>query len=182
MIDPSERAPTRLLIAFIDFTRFSFQARCLEDEVTARVLDETYERIGGAAARAGGRVVKFMGDAALLVFPEADVDGSVLELLALKDALDAFMAASGWVCRASIKAHFGAPIAGPYGVAGDKRFDVIGNDVNVAAMIEGGGGVALSAEAFRKLGPELRKRFKKHTPPIAYIRIEDPRPFRPRRG
>jgi hypothetical protein len=39
-------------------------------------------------------------------------------------------------------------------------------------------GVALSGEAFRKLGPEMRKRFKKHTPPITYIRVEDPRRFR----
>jgi hypothetical protein len=41
-------------------------------------------------------------------------------------------------------------------------------------------GVALSAEAFRQLGPELRKRFKKHTPTITYIRTEDPHRFRRR--
>jgi hypothetical protein len=43
-------------------------------------------------------------------------------------------------------------------------------------------GVALSVEAFRKLSPDMRRRFKKHTPPITYIRTEDPHRFRPRRA
>ena len=49
--------------------------------------------------------------------------------------------------------------------------------VNTAARLDASG-VTLSVEAFRKLGPELRTRFKKHTLPITYIRSEDPRRFR----
>jgi class 3 adenylate cyclase len=82
----------------------------------------------------------------LVVFDEAHVDLGVEALLALKDA----------------------------GEAGDKRYDVIGKTVNTAAALEGRG-VALSVSAFRKLGPALRRRFKKHTPPITYIRLEDRR-------
>jgi hypothetical protein len=37
---------------------------------------------------------------------------------------------------------------------------------------------AVSVAAFRKLSPPLRRRFKKHTPPVTYIRAEDPRRFR----
>jgi hypothetical protein len=36
--------------------------------------------------------------------------------------------------------------------------------------------VSLSAEAFRALSPELRRSFKKHTPPVVYIPASDPRP------
>ena len=36
-------------------------------------------------------------------------------------------------------------------------------------------GVTLTVNAFRKLGPALRRRFKKHTPPVTYIRLEDRR-------
>ena len=46
--------------------------------------------------------------------------------------------------------------------------------MNVAATLDATG-VALSVAAFRKLGPELRRRFKKHTPPVTYIRLEDRR-------
>lgn len=56
---------------------------------------------------------------------------------------------------------------------------MLGRSVNAAALLDSTG-VALSVEAFRKLGPELRKRFKKHTPTITYIRAEDPHRFRRR--
>jgi class 3 adenylate cyclase len=110
----------------------------------------------------------------LVVFDEAHVDLGVEALLALKDAVDAAMARRGWECRLVVKAHFGTVISGPFGEAGDKRYDVIGKTVNTAAALEGRG-VALSVSAFRKLGPALRRRFKKHTPPITYIRLEDRR-------
>ena len=69
---------------------------------------------------------------------------------------------------------FGTVVAGPFGRDGDKRYDVIGKTVNVAATLDATG-VALSVAAFRKLGPALRRRFKKHTPPVTYIRLEDRR-------
>jgi class 3 adenylate cyclase len=84
------------------------------------------------------------------------------------------MAQRGWECRLMVKAHFGTVVTGPFGAAGDKRHDVIGKAVNVAAALDATG-VALSVAAFRKLGPGLRRRFKKHTPPVTYIRVEDRR-------
>ena len=73
-----------------------------------------------------------------------------------------------------VKAHFGTVIAGHYRSGGDgaQRFDIIGENVNVAARLDSHG-FAISAEAFRKLGADTRKRFKKHTPPITYIRVGD---------
>ena len=56
-------------------------------------------------------------------------------------------------------------------------FDVIGAEVNTAAMLDHTG-LALSVAAFRSLSPVLRKRFKKHTAPITYIRTEDPHRLR----
>jgi hypothetical protein len=49
--------------------------------------------------------------------------------------------------------------------------------VNTTALLDSSG-VTLSVAAFRKLSPPLRRRFKKHTPPVTYIRAEDPRRFR----
>jgi class 3 adenylate cyclase len=87
------------------------------------------------------------------------------------------MVQPGWECRLTAKVHFGSVIAGPFGAAGDKRHDVIGKAVNVAAMLDATG-VTLSVQAFRKLERELRACVKKHTPPITYIRIQDPRRVR----
>ena len=173
------RGERSLLIAFADLTRFSFQSTLLPDAAIADGIDGLYERITARIGAAGGRVVKFIGDASLIVFPEEAADRGINALLDLKEEIDVYLSSIGWECRVMIKIHFGAVIAGPFGGAGDKRFDVIGKEVNACAMLDSTG-VALSAEAFRKLEPETRKRFKKHTAPISYIRSEDPHRFRRR--
>ena len=174
-----ERAATPLLVAFLDLSGFAAQATRVTDDELASVMDGWYERLAARVDAAGGRTVKFIGDAALIVWPAERADDGVTALLALKDDADAYFAQAGWPCRANVKAHVGECIAGGYGARGDKRFDVIGKAVNTAAMLDSNG-VALSAEAFRALGPETRTRFKKHTWPVTYIRVEDPHRFRKR--
>lgn len=174
-IDPPERAEQHLLISFVDLTRFSAETRRRPNIEIATAMEAMYRRIGTAIAAAGGRVVKFIGDASLIVFPEDAADRGVAALLELKEELDAHFQEIGWECRAAVKIHVGTAVAGPYGLAG--TFDVLGNDVNTCASLHSPG-VALTVEAFRALGADLRKRFKKHTPPVCYIRSEDPRPFR----
>jgi adenylate cyclase len=178
-LDVRSRTEIPLLIAFTDLTRFAFQSTRVGDAALADVMDAHYERVAARIEAAGGTLVKFVGDAALVVFPPDAVDRGVEALLALKEEVDRAFEAMGWECRMIVKAHFGTVMAGPYGAAGGKRFDVLGKSVNAAAMLDSTG-VALSAEAFRKLSPALRKRFKKHTPTITYIRSEDPHRFRRR--
>ena len=168
------RSAVPLLIAFVDLTRFGAQSQRTDDPEIAETIDAYYEHVGAAVRAGGGSVIKFEGDAELVVFPANAVDRGVEALLALKDSVDDLMARRGWGCRLAVKAHFGMVIAGPFGAVGDKRADVIGKAVSVAAMLDSTG-VTLSVEAFRKLGPEVRARFKKHTPPITYIRLQDPR-------
>lgn len=173
--DRSERAPARLLIAFIDLTRFTACVMRTDPAVLADTVDAYYRRVGARVDASGGRVVKFIGDAALVVFPEQHIDAGVEALLDIKADVDTWLHSIGWEARAIIKAHVGTPIAGPFGPS--EAFDVIGADVNIAATLDSLG-FALSAEAFRALAPASRKRFKKHTPPVTYIRTEDPRPHR----
>ena len=167
------RAQCDLLIAFVDLTRFMARSQRTSDEDLAETLDLYYQQVAAAVEQARGRVVKYLGDAALVVFPEDRVDRGVEALLELKGSVDSFMATRGWDCRLTAKAHFGVAVAGAFGPPASARFDVIGKAVNTAATLDGSG-VTLSVAAFRKLGPELRRRFKKHTPPVSYIRTEDP--------
>jgi adenylate cyclase len=171
------RAETPLLVAFVDLTRFAVQSQHVDDVELADTIDAYYEHVAAAVQAAGGRVVKFIGDGVLIAFGADQVDRGVETLLALKESVDRLMAQRGWECRLLAKAHFGTAVSGLFGAAGDKRLDVIGKAVNTAATLESTG-VALSVAAFRKLGPALRERFKKHTPPVVYIRLEDSRRFR----
>jgi adenylate cyclase len=168
------RSETPLLVVFVDLTRFWAQSQRVDDAELAEALDAYYEQVGTAVRAAGGRIVKFLGDGVLIVFAEDRVDPGVEMLLALKDAVDRSMAQRGWECRLIAKAHFGTVIAGPFGVTGDKRHDVVGKTVNIAATLEATG-VTLSVAAFRKLSAATRKHFKRHTPPISYIRMDDRR-------
>jgi adenylate cyclase len=167
------RAESPFLIAFVDLTRFGSQSQRVSDGEIADTLDQYYRHVTAAVEQARGRVVKFIGDAALVVFPEDAVDRGIETLLALKASIDRFMAGRGWDCRLTAKAHYGVVVAGPFGPPEAARFDVIGKAVNTAAMLDGAG-VTLSVAAFRRLSPHLRRRFKKHTPPVTYIRSEDP--------
>lgn len=162
-----------LLVIFTDFTRYAAEAQRRDDAELANVMDAYYQLASKTVRGAGGRIVKFIGDATLAVFPADAADRGVLALLQLKDAADRLMIDRGWECRLTAKAHFGPVVAGEFGAAADRRFDIIGKTVNVAARLEASG-VALSVEAFRQLGPDARQRFKKHTPPVTYIRVEDP--------
>jgi adenylate cyclase len=162
-----------LLVAFADFLRYTAQVDRLPDAEVARVMAAYYALAGARIAAGGGRVVKFVGDAMLAVFPAEEAENGVLSLLDLKDAADEFMVQQGWDCRLVVKAHFGSVAEGTFSVGTEQRYDVLGKTVSIAARLEAGAGVSLSAEAFRRLGPEARRRFKKHTPPVTYIRAED---------
>lgn len=175
----SERVEVALLVAFVDLTSFALQSTRVPDAELAGVVDGYYQLIAQHVTAAGGRVVKFIGDGALVVFEAGDADRGIAALLEVKLVVDRYFAGHGWPCQATVKAHVGTVIAGPYGPPDDRRFDVIGKAVNTAAMLDASG-VALSVEAFRKLSPATRQRFKKHTWPVTYIRVEDPHKFRRR--
>lgn len=63
----SSRAETALLIVFADLTRSMINARSSADARLAELLDGYYRSSEGAVETAGGRMVKFMGDAFLAV-------------------------------------------------------------------------------------------------------------------
>jgi class 3 adenylate cyclase len=151
----SSASPSRVeqpvLIVFADLTRFMVNSRATPDAALADLVDRYYRHAEGLVSAAGG----------------------VEALPALKRDIDAWWAGKGWDSRVVLKAHFGRAVVGPFGA--DARFDVIGNEVNVAATLPART-VSLSAEAFRCLEAGSRRAFKKHTEPVVYIPVDDPRP------
>lgn len=167
------RAEQPLFLVFADLTRFMVNARSQPDAALAETLDAYYRFAEEQVAGAGGRLVKFMGDAFLAVWAEEEAGAGAAALPEVKRRVDAWWSAKGWDSRVVLKAHFGTAVAGPFGLEG--RFDVIGNEVNTAATLPART-VSLSAEAFRRLGADERKAWKKHTAPVVYIPAGDQRP------
>jgi adenylate cyclase len=171
MSNVEARGERELVIAFVDLSFFTKDASSREESAIAEMIDQYYERIGERVTTAGGRVVKFMGDGALLAFPTDRADDAVIALGELRREIDDWLAGERWASRLIVKIHAGTVIAGEFGTRDAKRFDVIGNVVNVTARLPRA--FHLSPQAFRLLSPETRKHLKKHTPPITYIPIED---------
>ena len=153
------------LVACSDLTGYArFAARKSEGEIF-QLLSDYYELVGDVVEPARGKVIKFMGDAALILFPEEAADEGVRAMLALQSRGDRFWSERGADCRHHLRVHFGPLALGSLGTRNDKRTDVLGSTVNAMFLLKSQG-FALTPEAFRKLAPATRKLFKKHTPPV----------------
>ena len=161
------------LVACSDLTGYAKLASKLSEEEVFQFLSDYYEFVGDTIAPSGGHVIKFMGDAALMTFPDVQADSGVRSLLALQGQGDKFLSARGISCRHHIRAHFGSIQQGELGTRTDKRLDIIGSTVNTMFLLKASE-FAITPEAFRKLKPETRKFFKKHTPPVTYIPLSLP--------
>jgi class 3 adenylate cyclase len=155
-----------VLVAMCDCSRFM---QAIKGRTSAQIfadLNDFYLMVDDAMQAAGGLVVKFMGDAALVVFPEDLADQGIMALLDLKASVDRFLEDRPLGQNLHVNAHFGEVTLGRMGRAG--HLDLIGETVNIAATL-GSRSFGLSQQAFRCLTPEHRKLFHKFTPPVMYL-------------
>ena len=159
---------TELLgVAFFDLSRIP-EWRSSEDDVcVAAFLQQFYGLATRRIHDAGGRVVKFMGDAGLAVFPTERAESVIFGLEALSRRTRRRATECGLDTYLNANVHVGPVLAGSFGPADARRYDVIGKTVNIAARL-GRRGLTLSPQAFRCLSAEGRDRFDKIKPPITY--------------
>src|SRR3954447_6413000 len=127
----SEPVQANALVAFCDCTRFKQGARGRPSAQLFADLNALYLLIEDAIEAAGGTVVKFLGDAALILFPEDLADAGILALLDLKASVDHWLKDHPLGQSLQVNVHFGEVTLGRMGRAG--RLDVIGDTVNIAA-------------------------------------------------
>lgn len=161
-----------LLVAFADLSGFARIARTQTSAQTFAFIEEFSSRAAAIVESAGGYLVKVIGDALMIVFDEADLSDGVLALLELKDRTDAWLKTEGYHSRLAVKAHFGELTCGPLGHPGRRSLDILGETVNIAALLKTDS-FALTPQVFRRLSPAVRARFKKHTPPVVYIDVRE---------
>jgi class 3 adenylate cyclase len=155
-----ERATRAAMVVFLELAQFASESRRVGDGATADLLDAYYACAASEVKRAGGRVVKFIGDAVLAVFSDDRVDDAATVLLELASAVDRLMTERGWVCRLTTRAHVGSVVAGDFGAGGDMRFDIVGQTVQEAARLAGApGAITFSPELLERLSPPVRARF-----------------------
>lgn len=167
------KIPTEIesLVAFFDLTSFTQLAQQRSSLEVFQLLNEIYEFSGDIIEAAGGTVIKYIGDAGLVMFAKDNVDAGVIAMKQVQEQGDEWLKKRNIRSRIFVKIHYGPLIYGPLGSRTDKRVDIIGNTVNTAALLKTNG-FAMSAQVFRKLAPSTRKLFKKHSLPITYIPVD----------
>ncbi len=173
--DAAETPTTaEFLVGFTDLREFLSLAKELEtSRKLFEFLDDLAGRMSAVVENSGGRILKFIGDASLVVFSGEDADVGVRSLLKLKEVADSFIADKGFPSRLKVSAHYGEATIGPFGP--EARLDILGETVNRAAMVERGphrSEFAITPEVFRRLKPETRTLFREFTPPVVYLAKE----------
>ena len=164
---------TDLLICFGDIDNFTSVSKGFKDPLGL------FDLMNGWAvlvirhvADTGGRVIKFIGDSTLIVYPAELADMGTRELLALNEKSKAYFKDRGFPLGMHVGIHFGEAVIGPFGEPPLLNIDVGGHSVNKAAVLAGSayrGKFVITPQAFRKLKPETRKLFHKFTPPVVYM-------------
>ena len=164
---------TNVLIAFMDIQGLRAIADVLSDPVDLfNLLNSWAKMIIKSIDTTTGRILKFIGDECLVIFPEADVDTGIRTLLSIKDQVEKYFKEKGFTNTMRITAHYGEVAIGQLGTGSSQRIDIIGESVNVAATLGRGehrGQLIISPQAFRKLSTTTRRLFHKYTPPIVYV-------------
>jgi adenylate cyclase len=164
---PADCETETLGVAFFDLSRLAEWSSSGEDARVASFLQSFYQLAASRLEPAGGRIVKFMGDAGLVVFPKESAEAAIFALAALAEEARAGGLGSGLDVYLNVNVHVGPMLTGSFGPPGEERFDVIGKTVNIAARL-GRRGITLSAQAYRCLSPQARERFEKIAPPTTY--------------
>ena len=167
------RSVQSLVLGAFDLSGFLRATQDFDDVPLAELLDRVYGTIGGGVAGSGGRMVKYLGDGGLAVWPTDRADAALEAALQMRTAIAAGLERDGVRSQLVCRLHAADVVAGDFGP--ERWFDVIGTEVFTLFRLPART-VAVSAEAFRRLSPESRTRLKKHTEPVVYIPVGDPRP------
>jgi class 3 adenylate cyclase len=138
-----------MIVALAHVTGFAKACERKSNAEIFRMLEQFYEVVGAIVDSVGGTVVKFMGDAAFLIFSVDQPTSAVDALRDLRKQTQPLWTTFDDSCHVHTKAHLGPVRSGELGVSGDKRFDVIGNTVNQLVRMP---------EGKLELSPELRDR------------------------
>ncbi len=138
-----QHEPVELLICFVDIGGWLRATEQKSRDEVFDLLTGFYEQVVPIAEEYGGRLVKLMGDAALIVWQAEEAAGAIEGARAMLAAFDALVAESIRHAEVSLSEPLnlhvamasGPVIATEMGPPSIRRFDVIGDAVNNAALM-----------------------------------------------
>jgi adenylate cyclase len=159
---------TKLCLLSADLAGFARACTSLDALSIAQFLDRWYRQAAPIITARGGRIVKWMGDGVLAVFPEAAVLAAVDAATALRAALGELRTETSWRVDLGANVHLAIVAEGEFGPDDDRRYDVFGSGVNHLFLMGGGPGIRISEPVYRQLPNEVRDAWNKQRPPATY--------------
>jgi adenylate cyclase len=123
------------VVGFCDLRGFTATSASRDPEAVTALLNRWFDAIGQSVQTTGGEILKFIGDAALIVWPVGDdaAEACVRAIEAAKH-LTANLPSE---FRGGLALHVGEVAYGNIGAADRLDFTVIGAAVNIASRLEG---------------------------------------------
>lgn len=100
------------------------------DDATLAVVLKHHDQIAAAARKAGARVVKFLGEGALLSFAASNAKEAISAMRALQAEGTRLWSAFDAGCSVRVKIGAGNVVAGMFGKGETARFDAFGLALN----------------------------------------------------
>jgi adenylate cyclase len=125
-------------IMFCDIRGFTALSQHVEPEVVVAMVNRVFAVVGAEAEARGGEILKFIGDAMLLVFPVHQGPGPVAQaMVGTARAAAAGVASLDGGLRVGFGGHIGEVVQGNIGTPARLDFTVMGAAVNLASRLEG---------------------------------------------
>ena len=150
-----ESAPRKLVVLFADVAGSTKLYETLGDADALATIGLCLDVMKKVSEEHGGRVVKTIGDEAMVVFPLPA--NAAYAAIAMQNQISALRTSQGTPLAIHAGFHFGAVI--------DDGADVFGDSVNVAARLTSlakAGQTLISSETVQVLSPALRARTRDH--------------------
>jgi class 3 adenylate cyclase len=156
----------QLVTVVVDLANFTHSVRGMDAPAIAGLIDRFYHQVHHAAANHGGRVVKYLGDGCLVVFPADHALDSVDFVESLRSQVEETATPSGSRLGLGVNIHLSTVAEGEFGP--DRRYDVVGAGVIHTFRMGGGEGIRISEPVYRKLPSDRRSGWTKRQPPATY--------------
>ncbi len=161
-------APAKRVIVVIDLANFTRAFHERGDAAIAAFLDEYYSLCERASASGIGRIIKFLGDGCLALFPAERASAALGAVLAVERGLEELKREQGWPFVLGANLHLAEVVEAELGSGPSRRLDAIGRGVNQTFLLGRGPGIRISEPVYRSLPSGERSPWTKHKPPAVY--------------
>jgi adenylate cyclase len=154
----------------VDLAGFSRAVGSLSTVELAELVHRFYVAAAALVESRGGRVVKFVGDGCLAVFPEDAAPVAVACAGDFAGIARDLGGDFGVALGVGANVHLATVVEGSFGAGASCGFDVMGAGVLHAFRMGAGEGVRISEPVYRRLPNDQRRGWRKHQPPATYVR------------